>query len=142
MSAAKQRMVQLMAAERLPYGDRTMTYNSRQAQELAKWIESKPGGDAIHDALFRAYFVDGHNIALMETLVDVAKQFGQSTDEAREILQNRKFQKAVDIDWERSRKTGITGVPTFLAGNQVLVGAQPYHALENLVIEAGAIERS
>ena len=135
-------MVQLMAAERLPYGDRTMTYNSRRAQELAKWIESKPGGDAIHNALFRAYFVDGRNIALMETLVDIANQFGQSNDEAREILQNRKFQKAVDIDWERSRKTGITGVPTFLAGNQVLVGAQPYHALENLVIEAGAIERS
>ena len=33
-----------MAAEGLPYGDRTMTYNSRLAQELGKWADTQPGG--------------------------------------------------------------------------------------------------
>ena len=51
-----------MTAEGLPYGNRTMTYNSRLAQELGKWADSQPGGEAIHDALFRAYFVDVKNI--------------------------------------------------------------------------------
>src|SRR5437763_1223454 len=41
-----------MQAEGLPYGDRKMTYNSRLAQELGKWADTQPGGEAIHDALF------------------------------------------------------------------------------------------
>jgi len=43
----------------LPLGERKKTFNSRLAQELAKWVESKGKGDTFHDAVFRAYFVDG-----------------------------------------------------------------------------------
>ena len=46
----------------LPFSDRTMTYNSRLAQELAKWAESEDRGDEFHRAVFRAYFVQGTNI--------------------------------------------------------------------------------
>ena len=127
-----------MADEGLPYGDRTMTYNSRLAQEMAKWAETQPGGDAIHDAIFRAYFVDGLNIALADTLVGVAEKAGLPKDETREILDSRRFKDAVDADWRRSKELGVTGVPTFVVGNQVVVGAQPYEALENFVVESGA----
>ena len=140
--AAKARMVRLMADEGLPYGDRTMTFNSRLAQELAKWVETQPGGDAIHDALFRAYFVDGMNIARIETLVGVAEQVDLSRDEAREVLESRRFKDAVDADWQRSRDLGVTGVPTFVAGDRIIVGAQPYEELEALVTSAGAVRRS
>lgn len=40
IAAAKAKMTKLMADEGLPYGERTMTYNSRLAKELAKWPES------------------------------------------------------------------------------------------------------
>jgi predicted DsbA family dithiol-disulfide isomerase len=136
--AAKARMAGLMADEGLDYGNRTMTYNSRLAQELAKWAETQLGGDAIHDALFRVYFVDGLNIALADTLVRVARQVGPSEGEAREVLDSRRFKDAVDVDWQRSRDLGVTGVPTFVAGDQAVAGAQPYEALENLVVKAGA----
>ena len=46
-----------MDAEGLPYGERTHTYNSRLSQELGKWADTQPGGEAFHDAMFRAYFV-------------------------------------------------------------------------------------
>lgn len=136
--AAKVRMTGLMADEGLDYGDRTMTYNSRLAQELAKWAETQPGGNAIHDALFRAYFVGGLNIALGDTLVGVAEQVDLSGDAAREILESRRFKESVDTDWQRSRDLGVTGVPTFVVGDRALVGAQPYEALEKLVVDAGA----
>jgi predicted DsbA family dithiol-disulfide isomerase len=139
--AAKARMTQLMAEEGLPYGDRTMTYNSRLAQELAKWAEAQPGGEAIHDALFRAYFVDGQNIGLVKTLVGIAHHVGLSGDEARDVLQARRFKDAVDADWQRSRDLGITGVPTFVAGGQAVVGAQSYDVLERLAVEGGATPR-
>ena len=139
--AAKTRMARLMAEEGLPYGDRTMTYNSRLAQELAKWAEVQPGGNAVHDAMYRAYFVDGRNIARVDALVEVAQQVGLAGNEAREVLETRGYKEAVDGDWQRSVEMGVTGVPTFLVGDRAMVGAQPYEVLEELVIEAGAEER-
>jgi predicted DsbA family dithiol-disulfide isomerase len=134
-------MAARMAAEGLPYGERTHTYNSRLAQELAKWAETQPGGEAIHDALFRAYFVDGVNLAKSDELVRIAGEIGLSTDEAERVIAGREFQAAIDADWQRSHAHGVTGVPTFLADGQAIVGAQPYEALEQLVLAAGAQRR-
>jgi predicted DsbA family dithiol-disulfide isomerase len=122
-----------MAAEGLPYGDRRMTYNSRLAQELGKWADAQPGGEAIHDALFRAYFVDGRNIGDPQVLLEVAKGVGLDEAKAREVLEKRTFKAAVDSDWEKSRQYGVTGVPTFVAGGRGVVGAQPYETLVQLV---------
>ena len=125
-----------MAAEGLPYGERTMTYNSRLAQELGKWADTQPGGEAIHDALFRAYFVEARNIGDPQELVKIAESVGLPGAAAREVLEQRSFKAAVDADWEKSHRYGVTGVPTFVAGSQGVVGAQPYEALEQLVEEA------
>jgi predicted DsbA family dithiol-disulfide isomerase len=135
IEARSREMRERMAAEGLPYGNRTMTYNSRLAQELGKWAETQPGGEAIHDALFRAYFVDGKNIGDVDVLLDLAKKIGLDEAKAREVLEQRTFKSAVDADWAKSRAYGVTGVPTFVAGGYGVVGAQPYEALERLVEE-------
>jgi len=129
-----------MDAEGLPYGDRTMTYNSRLAQELGKWADTQRGGEAIHDALFRAYFVEARDISQPEVLLDIVKEVGLPVDAACEVIEKRTFKDAVDADWKLSRDYGITGVPTFVAGRYGVVGAQPYEALEALVEKARAEE--
>ena len=126
-----------MDAEGLPYGERTMTYNSRLAQELGKWADTQPGGEALHDALFRAYFVDARDISQPAVLLEIAQQVGLPVDGAREVLEQRTFKDAVDADWRLSRQYGITGVPTFVVGSYGVVGAQPYETLEQLVEKAG-----
>ena len=125
-----------MEAEGLPYGDRTMTYNSRLAQELGKWADTQPGGEAIHDALFRAYFVEARDISQPAVLLEIAQQVGLPVDGAREVLEKRTFKDAVDADWKLSRQYGVTGVPTFVVGRHGVVGAQPYETLEQLLEEA------
>jgi len=122
-----------MEAEGLPYGTRTMTYNSRLAQELGAWADTQPGGEAIHDALFRAYFVDARNIGDPEVLVEIAQSVGLDPAKAREVIEQRTHKAAVDADWMKSRQYGVTGVPTFVAGGRGVVGAQPYETLEELV---------
>ena len=125
-----------MDAEGLPYGERTMTYNSRLAQELGKWADTQPGGEAFHDAMFRAYFVEARDISQPAVLLEIAERVGLPGDAAREVLEKRTFKEAVDADWKLSRQYGITGVPTFVAGRYGVVGAQPYETLEALVKKA------
>ena len=140
LDAMHAQMKARMDAEGLPYGRRTMTYNSRLAQELGKWADTQPGGEALHDALFRAYFVEARDISQPAVLLDIAQHVGLSVDGAREVLEKRTFKAAVDADWELSRRYGVTGVPTFVAGDRGVVGAQPYEVLERLVRQAASEE--
>ncbi len=121
----------------LPLGERKRTYNSRLAQELGKWAEAKGKGDLFHDSVFRAYFVDAKNIGKMDELLGLAKSIGFPEKEARSVLESRTYKGAVDTDWARSRKLGITGVPTFVLGERGLVGFQPYEALEQFLRSCG-----
>lgn len=140
LEAAQRRMKGLMDAEGLPYGKRERTFNSRLAQELGKFGDER-GVPQIHDALYRAYFVEGSNIAKLPVLIKAATSVGIPADEARDVLTERRLRAAVDEDWARSRQLGVTGVPTFVIGRKGLVGAQPYEDLEELVRSAGAQPR-
>lgn len=134
--AKYRRMKSLMDQEGLPYGERKMSYNSRLAQELGKWAEGKPDGGRIHDALFRAYFIENNNIAKPEVLLKLAEEAGLPISEANEVLESRLFKDEVDADWKRCWELGVTGVPTFVIGKFALVGAQPYPELEKFVLKA------
>ena len=142
IDAKNTRMKGLMEAEGLPYSDRSHTYNSRLAQEIGTWAETQPGGNAIHDKFFEAYFVDGRNVGDAEVIIDVVKSVGLDEREARAVLAERRFEDAVDADWVKSRSYGVTGVPTFVSNGQGLVGAQPYEILEQLMVKTGAERRS
>jgi predicted DsbA family dithiol-disulfide isomerase len=142
LGAMFERMKGLMEAEGLDYGRRTHTYNSRFAQELGKWAETQDGGEVIHDALNRAYFVDGKNIGDVATLLDIIDSVGLSREEASNVLHTRSFSAAIDDDWAKSRGYGVTGVPTFVAGGHGVVGAQQYEALEQLLTQVGAQPKS
>ena len=141
LDAMHARMKGLMDAEGLPYNRRSHTYNSRLAQELAKWADSKPGFEKIHDALYKAYFVESRNIGDKQVLLDIAKSVGLPVEEARLVLENRTFKDAVDADWQKARRYAITGVPSFVAGGSKVVGAQPYEVLAHQLRAAGAEQR-
>jgi len=139
LEAAHARLKTLMDSEGLVFNQRSHTYNSRLAQELAKGFDQ----DNLREALYKAYFEKGKNIGDVEVLVAIAESCGISGDAARRALNERTFKDAVDADWSEARRYGITGVPSFVAGNQKkLVGAHPYEILEKLVLAAGGQPRS
>ncbi len=119
----------------LPLGDRQKTYNSRLAQELGKWAEEKGRGEEFHNAVFRAYFADGINIAKIEELISIAREIGLPPEEAEKALLTRACKAAVDADWKLSQQLGITAVPTFVINKRGVVGAQPYEVLEKFLEE-------
>jgi predicted DsbA family dithiol-disulfide isomerase len=125
----------------LPWGTRKMTFNSRLAQEMGKWAEEKGKGDEFHDAVFRAYFVDGKNIGKKAVLIELAKKVGLPGKEAGEVLESRAFREAVDADWNLCMEMGITAVPTFVIDHHTVVGAQPYEVLEEFLKNNGVKKR-
>lgn len=137
MKARQAQMKGLMDQEGLPHGDRTHTYNSRLAQEIGAWADTQEGGEVMHDALYKAYFVDAKNIGDPEVLLEIVEANGLSIDEARKVLDERSFKDAVDEDWRKSHQYGVTGVPTFVASGHGVVGAQPYETLEKFLESVG-----
>ena len=141
IEAKNNNMKGVMKGEGLPYSERSHTYNSRLAQETSKWAETKLGGEAIHDKIYESYFVNRLNVGDIEVIIDIVKSIGLGEDEARAVIKERRFKDAIDADWAKSHAYGITGVPTFVATGQSLVGAQPYEMLEQLMTTTGAKKR-
>ena len=135
LNAAHARLKSLMESEGLPFNERSHTYNTRLAQELAKAF------DVVRDPLYKAYFEYGRNIGDVEVLVNLARANGIAESDARKVLTERTHKDLVDADWEKARRYGITGVPSFVAGNRKVTGAQPYEVLEQLLLAAGAVYR-
>lgn len=127
------RLRQQAASEGLPLADRSRTCNSRRAQELGKWAEKQGQGDAFRHAVYRAFFVEGRNIALLDELVRIAEVVCLSGDEAREVLLSGSFAAVVNSDWQRARDVGVSAVPTHICGRKRLVGFSSYDEFVRLI---------
>ena len=81
--------------------------------------------DAMAEALFRAYFVEGANLTDSAVLADYATQAGLDRDEMRAYLDSD-----IDADLIRSadqeaRQVGVEGVPFFIINRMIgISGAQ------------------
>ena len=85
-------------------------------------------GEEFHYAVFRAYFIDGLNLARVPVLVNLAESI--DLEGAEDVLAQGTFNESVDEEWRCSRECGIAAVPTFMANGRRLVGPQPYQAPE------------
>lgn len=133
IAAMQARLRRLAAAEGLPLSERSRTCNSRRAQELGKWAEARGKGDPFRRAVYRAFFVEGRNIALAEELARIAEAVGLPGNEAREALAAGSFATAVDADWQRAGELGVTAVPTHLCAGRRLVGFGSYEDFVRLI---------
>ncbi len=125
----------------LPFGERVKTYNSRLAQELGLWAESRGRGEAFHKEAFLAYFARGENLAENAVLYNLAAAVGLDKKAAETVIKKRSFKAEVDAQWQRARELRISAVPTFVVQGQKLVGAQPYEELATFLTALGVARR-
>ena len=125
----------------LPFVSPGMIYNSRSAQELGLWAESKGKGDAFLKSLYAAYFVDSRNIAEISVLSELAASVGLPAEDVDRILKAGTYKDPVDRDWALAEQLNILVLPTFLVKGERLVGAQPYRKLQRLLEKAGVEKR-
>ena len=140
----RERMQNLTEAAKglgLPFNPPEMIYNSRFAQELGLWAESKGKGDAFLEALYVAYFVDSRNIAKISVLSELAASVGLPGDDVESVIKAGTFKHRVDRDWAMAEEMNIMVLPTFVVNQNRLVGAQPYHKLERLMEQNGVLKK-
>lgn len=126
----------------LEVGERTHWYNSDLAHEATRWARERGAEDALHRAIFRAYFVDNRNIGSADVLADIARGLGLDAADLRAALVDRRYRPDVLAQYEEARAIGVTAVPTFVAEDYAIVGAQPYDVFRRLMEAVGQAPRA
>jgi predicted DsbA family dithiol-disulfide isomerase len=113
---------------------------SRKAHEAAEFARQSGRLDAMNNALFKAFFEDGRDLADIEVLLDIGQSVGLDAGELREALTSGRYEQRVIEDQQLARQIGISGVPALIvtAGAQAYLvsGAQPYEAVKDVIARA------
>jgi predicted DsbA family dithiol-disulfide isomerase len=113
------------------------TPNTFAAHQLIDLAQEKGAGDAVVDALFRAYFEQARDIGERTVLLEIAKDAGLARAEAEARWADAGEARRVAQLEEDMKRLGIGGVPTFLLERKFGVsGAQPPEALAAAIREA------
>jgi predicted DsbA family dithiol-disulfide isomerase len=140
LAAARSHFEQVANAEGLAYGTRTHWYNSVPAHEAALWADEHGDGEAFRRRVYRAYFDELLNIGSADVLADIAASLEMPADDLRAALAEGRYRDEVSRQFELARDNGITGVPAYIAGRYLLVGAQPLEVYRQLIETAQAEE--
>jgi predicted DsbA family dithiol-disulfide isomerase len=138
------------AAERIPFafGKMARTPNTLMAHRLIWYAEQQGRQDAVVESIFRGYFVEGADIVMPSTLVQLADRSGLSAEAVERFLKGGEGTEEVKAEEAAGHRLGIRGVPYFVL-NQTsgISGAQPVDvfvsAIEKVLIHmSGAAEGS
>ncbi|MCB1749554.1 MAG: DsbA family oxidoreductase [Gammaproteobacteria bacterium] len=109
-----------MAIERI-----ARTPNTRRAHRLLELAGAAGCQDAVVDALFQAYFVDGRDVGDVDTLLGIASAAGMDAGRVREALDDAAALARIEQEERSAQAMGINGVPAFLFNGRLLfTGAQ------------------
>jgi predicted DsbA family dithiol-disulfide isomerase len=138
------------AAERIPFafGRVARTPNTFMAHRLIWYAEQQDRQDAVVESLFRGYFVEGADIGIPSTLVQLADRSGLSVEVVERFLQSGEGAEEVKTEEAVGHRLGIRGVQYFVLNETSgISGAQPVavfvSAIEKVLIHnPGAAEGS
>src|SRR5512134_1666389 len=113
--------------------------NTLAAHTLVELAEARGAQDALVEALFRAYFLDGVDLTARENLVAIATGVGLDRAEVEAWLDDKNARDLAGAEDQRAREIGIEGVPFFIFNGRVaLSGAHPAETLLEAMKQADA----
>ncbi len=131
---------QMAAAAGLEYHlEKAVPANSFDAHRLLQYAEEKGRGNEMEETLFRAFFMDGKNIADRETLTRLGITAGLEEKALQAAFTEEKYAAAVRADIAEAETLNITGVPFFVLNRKYgISGAQPPAAMQQSLEKAFA----
>ena len=93
--------------------------------------------DAVVEALFRAFFLEGKDLTSADTLAEVAVGAGLEAADVKAFLASEKARAHIEAEDKQARKIGVEGVPFFVFNKRIAVsGAQEPGVLLEAMLEA------
>jgi predicted DsbA family dithiol-disulfide isomerase len=116
---------------------------SRKALEAAELARERGRYDAMHNALFRAFFEEGRDIGDVEVLLDIGGSVGLDREGLRVALDEGRYTEKVVADERLATRLGVDSVPTMfvtregasLEEAEKITGAQPYGGRVEAAVE-------
>src|SRR5215472_11237002 len=71
-----------------------------------------------------------------DAVVQIAREAGVDVDRMRADVDDPAIDKSIDGNIELARAIGVTGTPTFIIGDAMLVGAKPLQEMESAIADA------
>lgn len=85
------------------------------------------------DAVYRAHWQEHRDISDPDVLGELAEEVGLPDETHRSALADQEVQSRLEAAFTEARRDGVTGVPTFVFGDDALRGAVPPQQLRELL---------
>src|ERR1700675_2255256 len=93
--------------------------------------------DAVVEALFRAFFLEGRDLTSSDALAEVAVGAGLDKDDVKAFLSSENARAHIEAEDKQARTIGVEGVPFFVFNKRLAVsGARGAGALLEAMLEA------
>ena len=117
------------------------TVNTRKVIAVAEFARDQGELEAFRPLAMDAWWRHGRDLEDDAVLRDLAVQVGLDGDAAVAASRDRTYLDRIDARREEAESIGVTGIPTFVIGNQGMVGCQPYELLEEFVVQVGGARK-
>lgn len=116
--------------------------NTRKALAVAEYARDEGKLDAWRTAAMEGHWRRGMDLESDADLRTLATEAGLDPDRAVAAATDERYLARIDARREEAEARGVTGIPTFVIGNQGVVGCQPYETLAAFAEAAGAERRA
>ncbi|MCZ0733561.1 DsbA family oxidoreductase [Phreatobacter sp. AB_2022a] len=121
----------------------TVSPNTLNAHRLVLWARSGGHQDAVVEALFNAYFVEGRNLADISTLIEIGAAHGLDAALLTELFASDSDIERTQREIASAQRIGVTGVPFFIVGERFgIAGAEAPETIARAIRQAAEAEAS
>ena len=112
------------------------TPSTVNAHRLVRYAQRENRQDAMVEALFRAYFVDGVDVGAIDALAGIAAGLGLDGAAVRAFLAGDAERDEIVAEDEMARRIGVRGVPCFIIDRKFAIsGAQELETFRRVFAE-------
>jgi predicted DsbA family dithiol-disulfide isomerase len=107
--------------------------NSRLALIISEFAKEKGKFSEFHELVFQKYWKEGKDIGDLSLLIEIANSIGFDKNEILDYIKSDEPLNKLRRSNSELGRYGINGVPTFIIGDRIVVGAQPYEVFEKAI---------
>lgn len=134
-----ERLAGIGAEEGIPFAFESIAVapNTLDAHRLILWARAGGRQGELVEALFRAFFIEGRNLADTAVLIAIGAAHGLDADLLTELFASDADVERTEREIASARRIGVTGVPFFIIGGRYgIAGAEAPETIAGAIRQA------